>query len=315
MENLSFRTVLKPKPEKNTIDYSSKIVLIGSCFSENIGNKFRYFKFDELTNPYGILFNPIAIETAIKECVVQKKYTKDNLFYHNEQWHSYHHHSDFSGSNASTVLENINTNIQKTHQALQKATHILITLGTTWIYKHIESNKTVANCHKVPQKEFQKKLLSVEEILQSLQNIKKHIQTINPASTIIVTVSPVRHLKDGMLENSLSKAHLLTAIHQVTDLQTYYFPSNEIVLDDLRDYRFYEKDMVHPNEIAIDYIWNIFKNTWISNKTENLQKEIDVVQKGLLHKPFNPNSAAHKSFKEKLTHKIKKLKDSDQINF
>jgi hypothetical protein len=315
LENLSFRTAIKLNPEKNKIDYQSKIILFGSCFSESIGTKFRYFKFNELTNPYGILFNPIAIENAVRECVLQKEYNQQDLFFHNEQWHSYKHHSDFSNADATVVLKKINNRIQETHEQLKNATHLILTLGTAMAYEHLKSKQIVANCHKVPQKKFQKKMLTIEEIVESLQNIKKKIHVINPSITLVLTVSPVRHLKDGMLENSLSKAHLLSAIHQVTDLQTSYFPSNEIILDDLRDYRFYEKDMLHPNEVAIDYIWNIFKNTWISSKTEILQKEIEHIQKGLLHKPFNPSSDAHQLFKEKIAIKIKILKDSYHISF
>tara|TARA_B100000809_G_scaffold193813_1_gene192853 strand:- start:4088 stop:5035 length:948 start_codon:yes stop_codon:yes gene_type:complete len=315
LENLSFRTPIKTNTEKNTIDYSSKIILFGSCFSENIGNKFRYFKFDALTNPYGILFNPIAIENAIRECVAQKEYSKEDLFFYNEQWHSYKHHSDFSNPDYTLVLKNINNRIQETHQQLKSATHLILTLGTAWVYEHLKNKQVVANCHKVPQNEFQKKILTMEEVTGSLQRIKKQIQAINPTTTIVLTVSPVRHLKDGMIENSLSKAHLLSGIHQVTDKETSYFPSHEILLDDLRDYRFYEKDMVHPNEVAIDYIWNVFKNTWISKKTEILQKKIDSIQKALLHKPFNPASEAHKLFKEKLVKKIKSLNESFSISF
>lgn len=315
MENKSFRTVIKTTSEKNKIDYASNIVLFGSCFSENIGNKLRYFKFHELTNPYGILFNPIAIETAINECVNNKRYTKDDLFFHHEQWHSFQHHSDFSDTNSEIVLENINTQIAHTHKELKKATHLIITLGTAWIYEHLEKNKIVANCHKVPQKKFLKKLTPIDGIKESLENIKMNLQRINPLITVIFTISPVRHLKDGMIENSLSKAHLLSAVHQVSDSKTFYFPSNEIMLDDLRDYRFYKSDMVHPNETAIDYIWKVFKETWISNQTEKLQKEIVIIQKGLSHKPFNTNSLAHKSFEDNLRLKIKNLKEKYNIIF
>ena len=315
MENSSFRTRIKTNIATNKIDYASKIILFGSCFSENIGEKFRYFKFDARTNPYGILFNPIAIETAINECVAKKTYTKEDLFFHNEQWHSYAHHSDFSATEPEIVLKKINDSIQETHQQLKSATHIILTFGTAWVYEYLESKMTVANCHKVPQKEFKKKLLTIEEITQALQNIKKQVLDIHPEITIILTSSPVRHIKDGIVENALSKAHLLAAIHSATDAQTSYFPSYEIVLDDLRDYRFYEKDMVHPNETAIDYIWSIFKRTWMASKTEKLQKEIDTIQKGLLHKPFNSSSKAHKLFKEQLALKIKTLEEDNHIIF
>jgi len=311
----NFRTLLKIKGQKNKIDYKSNIVLFGSCFSENIGDKFSYFRFNQLTNPYGILFNPKSIEIAISECVQKKQYTEENLFFFNEQWHSYQHHSDFSNSSLYAILNNINATILVTYEKIKQASHIIITLGTSWVYQTKEKETIVANCHKVPQKQFSKKLLSVPEISKSLDALKKQILKINPSVIIIFTVSPVRHLKDGMIENTLSKAHLLTAIHQETnDLNSFYFPSYEIVLDDLRDYRFYEKDMLHPNETAIDYIWEVFKKTWVHTTTDSLQKEIDIIQKGLKHRPFNPKSISHEKFRNQLQSKIENLKKTHNIN-
>lgn len=315
MENSTFRTQYKTKPEKNQIDYSSEVLLFGSCFSENIGKKFDYYKFNSTTNPYGILFHPVAIEKAILECLENKIYNEEDLVYHNELWHSFNHHSDFSGLEKQEVLDKINSSIQKGHEQLKSASHIIITLGTAWIYEIIETGVSVANCHKIPQKKFHKKILSVEEITKALENIKNQIKKINPEAVFIFTVSPVRHLKDGMIENTQSKSHLLTAVHKVIDIQSFYFPSYEIMLDDLREYRFYKEDMVHPNKTAIDYIWDVFKATWISDKADVTLEEIEIIQKGLAHKPFNPDSKQHRKFLINLTNKIIKLKKEKNVLF
>lgn len=316
---MQFRTAIKineiQKPTK-LIDYQSKIGLIGSCFVENIGQKLSYYKFDNFVNPYGILFNPKAIEKALEDIIQEKKYTQTDLVFENERWHSLHHHSDFSNKDSSIVLNEINTTISKTKDYLKNTSHLIITLGTAWVYHHIETDQLVANCHKISQKSFIKRLLSVSEITDSLENSIQLIQKINPSIQIVITLSPVRHLKDGMLANSQSKAHLLTAIHKVSDSSnTCYFPSYEIQLDDLRDYRFYTSDMLHPNETAIDYIWNIFKEVWIDSSIFPIMNEVAQIQKGLLHKAFDPDSKQHKLFQNNLKQQKKSLLETYQIKF
>jgi hypothetical protein len=311
----TFRTIFKPILERNQINYASEIILFGSCFSENIGKKLDYFKFKTASNPYGILFNPLAIENAIKECLENKRYTKNELTFDQGFWHSLNHHSDFSDIDSDSVLNKINTRITKTHVGLKTVSHLIITFGTSWIYELKESKKPVANCHKIPQIKFNKRLLSVNEIEESIRTIKKCVLNRNPEATIIFTVSPVRHIKDGMTENMRSKAHLLSAIHNSTDEKSNYFPSYEIMMDDLRDYRFYKEDMIHPNKTAIEYIWERFCYSWVSKEMNEIQKEIDKIQKGLSHKPFNPDSTNHKNFLSELESKINKLKDNHGIAF
>ena len=182
------------------------------------------------------------------------------------------------------------------------------------MYQSNETKEIVANCHKIPQREFSKKLLSVTEIEKSIKNIKDTIYNFNSDVHIIFTVSPVRHLKDGMIENTLSKSHLIAAIHNSLDTNTSYFPAYEIMMDDLRDYRFYKEDMLHPNQLAVDYIWENFKKTWIANETEKLQETIDNIQKSLAHKPFNPSSEQHKKFRNKLEKRILELKNNFNTN-
>ena len=297
------------RQKQNLIDYNSKILLLGSCFSENIGNKLSYYKFQTSQNPYGILFHPKAIEKLVDNVIQQKEYTEDDIFFHNERWHCFDTHSNLSATTKQELIDNLNQNTASTFEVLQKASHVIITLGTAWIYKHINSGNTVANCHKIPQKEFSKEILSIDEIQNSLQNICSLISSLNPNATLIFTVSPVRHIKDGFIENQRSKAHLVSAIHQLKEKNNSvrYFPSYEIMMDELRDYRFYKEDMIHPNQTAIHYIWEKFTNTWFSKHTIDTMQKVEEIQKGLAHKPFNPNSEAHQKFLKKLAQKKETL--------
>jgi hypothetical protein len=313
---MNFRTNIQLQKEENQIDYASKLLLIGSCFSENISKKLAYHKFDVASNPFGILFNPKAIETLIERSLNQKTYSEKDVFQLNERWHCFDAHSDLSASDKNELLQNLNNAIKSTNKRINESTHIIITLGTSWVYKFTETNAIVGNCHKVPQKKFAKELLSVDEVSAALKNICLHISEVNPTATIIFTVSPVRHIKDGFTENSLSKAHLITAIHET--IRVYngrYFPSFEMMMDDLRDYRFYNSDMVHPNETAVDYIWEQFKHVWINKNTASIMKEVDSLQKGLAHKPFNPDSEQHQQFLQDLNQKISDLKKKYPIKF
>ena len=303
------------KESRNLINYNSKIVLLGSCFSENIGNQLDYYKFQTTQNPFGILFHPIAIENLITNAINEKKYTENDVFFNNEQYHSFDTHSSLSANNERDFLDNLNLSIKSTRKTLEEASHIIITLGTSWVYRYIESDQIVANCHKVPQKKFLKEILSVDTISESLEAIILLIKSINKNASILFTVSPVRHIKDGFIENSQSKSHLITAIHQVIDKRkyNYYFPSYEIMMDELRDYRFYAEDMIHPNKTTINYIWEKFMSTWFDLSANSTMKEIDMIQKGMLHKPFNPNSEKHLQFLENLEQK--KLKIMREYSF
>jgi hypothetical protein len=314
---MNFRTNIQLQQEHNQIDYSSKLLLIGSCFSENIYHKLSYFKFNAFSNPFGILFNPVAIENLLTNAINEKIYTEKDIFQLNERWHCFDAHSDVSSSDKDELLGNLNTKIKSTHQQIITSTHLIITLGTAWVYRFIESDNVVGNCHKVPQKKFLKELLSVNEITASLENMCTLVKDLNTSIHIVFTVSPVRHLKDGFVENAQSKAHLLAAIHEIVDKrnQLYYFPSYEIMLDDLRDYRFYNPDMLHPNETAIQYIWKHFLEVWIDEKSVSVMKEVATIQKGLAHKPFNPKSQQHQQFLLDLEQKITSLKNNYSIHF
>jgi hypothetical protein len=307
---MQFRTQIPISKSQNSIDYNSKIVSLGSCFAENIAEKLDYFKFQNTCNPFGIIFNPVSIEKIIHKAVNQELFTEKDIFFHNERWHSFDVHSDLNHSNKEAFLENINAILQETKNQITQSAHIIITYGTSWVYRNLESNSIVANCHKVPQKEFSKAILSVEITVKSIKNTIDLIQKVNPKANIIFTVSPVRHLKDGFVENQQSKAHLITAIHQILNSKSEilnYFPSYEIMMDELRDYRFYSEDMLHPSKVAIDYIWERFSETTISEESHSIMEEVETIQKGLAHRPFNPNSESHKKFLDNLNQKINTL--------
>ena len=284
---------------KSKIDYQSKIVLLGSCFSENIGEKFQYYKFRSLQNPLGILFHPFAMENFLQRVVQQEEFTAKDVFQHQEIYSCFEAHSKMNALTAEEILENLNNSIQQSRKFLMEASHIILTFGTAWIYKFLETDKYVANCHKVPQREFQKELISAEKLQQSIDRIVALIRQLNPEISIIFTVSPVRHEKDGLVENSRSKAHLLNAVHQVVEKfssKMAYFPSYELMMDELRDYRFYADDLLHPSKIAVQYIWEKFVETWVSSESLRTMTEVDKIQQALQHRAFNPESEAHQQF-------------------
>ncbi len=307
---MNLQTNIKLEQQKyNQIGYNSKIILLGSCFSENIGDKFEYLKFQSVVNPFGILFHPLAIENLIARAINKDYYSEDDLVFHNEQWSCLDAHSKLNGISKDRLLANLNNGIEQTNQQINESTHIVITLGTSWVYRRIASNRIVANCHKLPQKQFLKELLSVEQITESLGAIVSLVKSVNPKANFIFTVSPVRHIKDGFIENTQSKSHLITAIHHIVDNrnQLYYFPSYEIMMDELRDYRFYKTDMLHPNDLAVDYIWEKFKAVWLSEEAIKTSQEVAAIQIKKAHRPFNPKSDAHQDFLIKLQSEMDNL--------
>lgn len=308
---MDLQTKIPLQRSSAAIDYESRLLLIGSCFAEHMAGKLHYYRYQLVSNPFGILFHPKAIENLVRRSLSGDRYMENELFYLNEAWHSFDAHSDLSSSSNDKTLKNLNRALIKTREQILEATHVIITLGTAWIYRNTSSKRIVANCHKVPQKEFSKELLSVDSLMESLNSILEMIKTANQNAAVIFTVSPVRHLKDGFVENARSKAHLITAIHQLMfNEQVHYFPSYELVMDELRDYRFYTKDMVHPNEVAVDYIWDRFKEVWIDPHSFPIMEAVEQVQKGLQHRPFNPESEKHQIFLKNLDSMIQKLRSA-----
>lgn len=311
---MKLQTIVPLQKAEQPIDYSSKMLLLGSCFVENMGGKLDYFKFQQLQNPFGILFHPLALENLVECALAGKTNHVDEVFEQDGIWHCFDAHSDLNALSCEDLLNHLNQGLKETKSELEDATHVIITLGTAWVYEHQSLGKTVANCHKVPQKEFEKRLLSTEEIRSSLDRLVNWVQQANPKANIIFTISPVRHLKDGFVENQQSKAHLITSLHSVLSSRAQsrgmsYFPAYEIMMDELRDYRFYGEDLVHPNALAVEYIWEKFKDTWISPDCYSVMDEVDSVQKGLQHRPFNPDSEAHQTFRKSLRTKITYLQE------
>lgn len=303
---MEFRTKVPIHLQEPKIGYSSKVLLLGSCFVENIGKKLESFKFENSLNPFGILFHPAAILDFLRNVLEKKQFSEEDVFHHNETWHFFGAHSDLNSSEKKEILNRLNSAVENTREFLKRATHVLITPGTAWGYRYLETGKVVANCHKVPQQKFDKELLEVKEDLLATVEI---IGKLSPSAAIIFTISPIRHLKDGFIENQRSKAKLISGVHDVLSetAQTHYFPSYEIMMDELRDYRFYAGDMLHPNSIAVDYIWEKFSESWISSEARQVMKRVDGIQKGLSHRPFNEASTAHQKFLQDLQEKIRQL--------
>lgn len=307
---MNFTTTIPISKSSNPIDYDSRIISLGSCFAQNIGEKFSYFKFQNTVNPFGIIFNPVSIENLISRVVNNQEFTENDIFFHNDLWHCFEVHSELSHSDKTIFLDRLNQILSDFHLQIFKSTHFQITYGTSWVYRNKSSNSIVANCHKVPQSQFEKEILSVATIEKSIQNTIDLIQKVNPNCYFIFTVSPVRHIKDGFVENQRSKAHLISALHNFVTLslsKCNYFPSYEIMMDELRDYRFYADDMLHPSQSAIDYIWIKFFENYVSESEFGLMNQVCEIQRALKHRPFNPNSESHQKFLANLEAKIEQL--------
>ncbi|MCL9804628.1 GSCFA domain-containing protein [Flavobacterium amniphilum] len=306
---MQFRTQIPINKTDFPIDYQSEVLSLGSCFAENMGEKFGYFKFRSVVNPFGIIFNPVSLKKIISRSVHKKYFTEDDIFQYNGLWHCYEVHSELSNPDKESFLKVLNELIESTYLQLIKSSHFIVTLGTAWIYRSLDSGEIVANCHKVPQKQFGKELLSVAVIEQSLAEIISLISSVNSNAKFIFTVSPVRHIKDGFVENNVSKSHLIAAVYKVVAgfSSSSYFPSYEIMMDELRDYRFYAEDMLHPNATAIDYIWSRFFENYIDAKAFSVMEKVSDIQKAISHRPFNPDSESHRKFLENLSQKINTL--------
>lgn len=297
------------------ITHYHKIMMIGSCFTENIGDKFRSLKFNVQDNPNGILFNPISVAESIHQYIQNKQFTEDDLFCLNETWHSWKHHSRFSGLVPNEAIEKINQSTSEANHFLKHADFLFITLGSAWIYiltDAADGNKmgtVAANNHKAPANWFSKRLLTVNETKEALVEMLDSLKQFNPDLNIIFTISPVRHLREGVIENNRSKAVLIQAVHDLVSLsaQHYYFPAYELVIDDLRDYRFYAEDLVHPNYHATQYVWDKLTDACLSEETKHLLTTIKEINLAFQHKPFNPSTQLHLQFLQKYAVKTKQL--------
>lgn len=302
-----------------SIDYESSIFSIGSCFAENIGEILNQSKFNCLINPFGILFHPLAIERILIQIINQIKLSENEIIYFNEQFLSLNCHSSLNKKSKEEFLGNYNQKIIESNFFLKNATHIMITYGTSWVYEYLKTNEIIANCHKIPASEFKKKILEIEAIKKSILNTIQILKEFNPNLQFIFTISPVRHLKDGFMENTLSKAHLISALYETVNSNSKnceVFPAYEIMLDELRDYRFYKNDYIHPNDLAIQHIWVKFCNLYFSEKTKDTLKIVQQINKDLKHKPFDISSKSYQKFIVQLQEKISNLaKENINIKF
>lgn len=306
---MNFHTEVDIKKIIPSIQFEDELLLIGSCFVENIGKKFKESGFQTCINPFGTLYNPFSIHQALLRLMNPKPYNLDDLFFHQGLWHSFEHHSRFSNASKIQALKTMNDELLKGAHRLNNAKWIFVTFGTTSIYKEINSQHLVANCHKVPEKHFFKQTLTESEIVSSFVSLIETLHHNNPSLQWIFTVSPIRHWKDGAHENQLSKATLLLAIHQLqqTFPFVHYFPAYEIMMDELRDYRFYAEDMLHPSPFAIEFIWEKVLQKVIDEQAIPIIKEICSIQKALAHRSFHPNSTADIQFKQKTQERMRKL--------
>jgi hypothetical protein len=306
---MQFQVPINIKTLEPRITYHDKILLIGSCFTEHIGNFLIEQKFDALQNPNGILFDPISVCNSLVSYIQNKQYEEKDLFYLNECWHSWQHHSRFSGLDKEEVLAQINASQAQAHDFLKKADWLIITLGSSFLYKLAENYSPVANCHKAPAQTFIKHLSTIEETVTALDGTLHQLFHFNPSLKIVFTISPVRHIRDGVIENNRSKARLLEATHHLVNKfdKLYYFPAYELVIDVLRDYRFYDIDLVHPNYPATQFVLEHFANSCLDENTVDLMEEIKKIVIARKHKPFNPTSQQHKKFLFSTLEKIKAL--------
>lgn len=308
---MNFRTIVETPLKDLSISYTDKLILMGSCFSENIGNRLVDCKFKTDMNPFGILYNPLSIEKSLRRMLSGTQYTSSDLILHNEIYHSFDHHGSFSGIESDSVLHQINNRLQSSSQFLNEATILLITFGTAFVYTNKQDGKIVSNCHKLPAKAFDRRRVSVEEIVASWSALIKDLQQVNPKLKIIFTVSPIRHIKDGAHENQLSKATLQLSIDQLQKEynNVFYFPAYEIVLDELRDYRFYADDMTHPASITIDYIWKKFSESYFTKETLDIMAQWLQIAKAISHRPLRPDSTSYKQFILQTLLKVKQIQN------
>lgn len=308
---MQLMTPINIKSLDPTINYRNKIVLTGSCFTEHIGNYLAEVKFNILQNPNGILFDPVSVCNSLISYIQNKQYTLDELFPLNEGWHSWQHHSRFSKPDKEESLQLINRSQRTAHLFLKEADWLIITLGSSFVYKLAANGMPVANCHKAQPQTFNKHLSTIEEIVTAFDETIHQLFRFNQHLKIIFTISPVRHLRDGVIDNNRSKARLIESVHHLVNKfdRLYYFPAYELVIDVLRDYRFYDIDLAHPNYTATQFVLEKFSESCLDSEAQKLSEEIKKLVIARNHKPFNAESNQHKQFLQSQLNKTKQLRE------
>lgn len=311
---MNFHLNYTPAPSPVKISHTDKILLIGSCFAENIGNRLINSKFDCTVNPNGILFNPESIAKALRSYISKPDIKKDSFVKSNGLFHNLDYHGDFSHPEEAALHDDLIQSQCIAHDRLKEVKFLIITFGSAFAYRHLRTNSIVANCHKLPQQEFKKELLSVETIVSEYKKLIEELKRFNPGLKVIFTVSPVKYLRDGVIENNISKSTLLLAANQLRatnyELPTSYFPAYELVTDDLRDHRFYKEDMAHPNEQAINYVWEKFSECYFSEETKSLNQKIKELTLAVNHRPLHKTSVKHAEFKTATMNKCTQLENA-----
>ena len=303
-----FRTIVEPLKFQGLINHRRGIVMMGSCFSDNIGNQLQSACFDVEVNPFGTLYNPASIANGLVDIMRQRVFVQDDLFQlvGDNRWHSFSHHSSYSSIDSAKMLKNINEQLSQSHIMLRNASTLIVTFGTAWVYQHVDTHEVVANCHKLPSNKFNRRLMSVDEIIEQWNGVIAQLRAQNETIKIIFTVSPIRHLRDGAHENQISKSTLHLAIDALVKSHNdvIYFPAYEIMNDDLRDYRFYASDMTHPSDEAVDYIYDIFVQSFFDEETTKLASACQRLTRRLLHRHMSDDQEAIARF-EQSTHELK----------
>ncbi|MDR3260890.1 MAG: GSCFA domain-containing protein [Tannerella sp.] len=311
MEKDEFFTRIDIRKSLTGISYHDSMLLFGSCFAENIGRLLTEGKFKADVNPFGVLYNPASVALAVRRLLQPKEQTVNDLFFHEGLYHSFEHHGSFSAVSETGCLRKINERLRFSSVGLQQINRLLVTWGTAYVYRLKATGQVVANCHKLPNKLFIRERLSVSQIVEEWDELLTLLWRKNPELKALFTVSPVRHRNDGGHENQLSKSILLLAVEQLQlryPGQIMYFPAYELMMDELRDYRFYAEDMCHPSETAIQYIWARFVETYMEEQTRSILKSVSEVQKALNHKPLNPENDSYKQFLMQTLLKIERLR-------
>ncbi len=315
---ISFRTEIDIQKPVYKIDYSSQAMFIGSCFSDHIGGELKRLKFPVLLNPFGVLYNPASIASVLKMLIGEKRIGKNDLIFHDHKWHSFLLHGSFSHPKAEVVIEKGNKALAESYAFLKKASYLFVTFGTAWVFNYKKTGNIVSNCHKIPAVDFERYRLDVSQIVDQWNEFLIALHQFNPNLKIVFTISPVRHMKDGAHENQLSKATLFLATHQLNAQvnNTSYFPSYEIVHDELRDYRFYAPDMVHVADVAVKYIFEKFANTFFNDKTIRCKNEMLQLVKALEHRVEGNTRQNIELFKESMLKKIRVFEEKyTEIDF
>lgn len=307
---MNLYTPVEASTDLPRLTHADRLLLLGSCFAAEMGERLLQAKFRCDVNPYGVLYNPLSMAAALREIEAGRCYGADDLFFFRGCWHSPMHHGDFSSPDAEETLRRINGRLQKAHELFPKLDCLLLTFGTAWVYEEKETGRVVSNCHKLPESTFTRRKLSVDEIVDEYRPLLSEWFARNRAMRVLFTVSPIRHVRDGMHANQLSKATLLLAIERLQALfpeRVFYFPAYELLLDELRDYRFYAEDMVHPSEVAVRYVWERFVEECVATEALQIMEESENIRKALLHKPFRPDSEEYKRFLGQIVLKIDQL--------